>query len=63
VCTRYTRAYLRHLAVAAEPLSAVLNTLHNLAFYLETMARMRESMGRGIPPLSLTGVGAGARSE
>jgi hypothetical protein len=24
---------------------------------------MRESMGRGIPPLSLTGVGAGARSE
>jgi queuine tRNA-ribosyltransferase len=63
VCTRYTRAYLRHLTVAAEPLSAVLNTLHNLAFYLETMARMRESMGRGIPPLSLTGVGAGARSE
>jgi queuine tRNA-ribosyltransferase len=63
VCTRYTRAYLRHLTVAAEPLSAVLNTLHNLAFYLETMARMRESLGRGIPPLSLTGVGAGARSE
>jgi queuine tRNA-ribosyltransferase len=51
------------LTVAAEPLSAVLNTLHNLAFYLETMARMRESLGRGIPPLSLTGVGAGARSE
>ncbi|MGA9720318.1 MAG: tRNA guanosine(34) transglycosylase Tgt [Acidobacteriaceae bacterium] len=63
VCRRYTRAYLRHLTVAEEPLAAVLNTLHNLAFYLETMARMRDSLGRGIPPLSLTGVGAGARSE
>jgi queuine tRNA-ribosyltransferase len=63
VCARYTRAYLRHLTVAAEPLSAVLNTLHNLAFYLDTMARMRESMGRGIPPLSPTAVHAGARAE
>jgi len=63
VCRRYTRAYLRHLMVAQEPLAAVLNTLHNLAFYLETMARMRDSMGRGIPPLSLTGVSTGARNE
>jgi queuine tRNA-ribosyltransferase len=63
VCARYTRAYLRHLTIAAEPLSAVLNTLHNLAFYLDTMARMRESLGRGIPPLSPTAVSAGARSE
>src|SRR6202023_4338034 len=50
VCGRYTRAYLRHLMVAQEPLSAVLNTLHNLAFYLDTMARVRESLGRGISP-------------
>src|SRR6201995_4261510 len=63
VGARYTRAYLRHLMVSGEPLSAVLNTLHNLAFYLETMARMRESLGRGIPPLSPTTVSAGARSE
>jgi queuine tRNA-ribosyltransferase len=63
VCARYTRAYLRHLMVSAEPLSAVLNTLHNLAFYLDTMARMRESLGRGIPPLSPTAVHAGARAE
>jgi queuine tRNA-ribosyltransferase len=48
--------------VSAEPLSAVLNTLHNLAFYLETMARMRESLGRGIPPLSPT-ERVSARSE
>ena len=44
VCRRYSRAYLRHLMVAQEPLSAVLNTLHNLAFYLETMRRVREEM-------------------
>jgi queuine tRNA-ribosyltransferase len=41
VCRRYTRAYLRHLMTAQEPLSAVLNTLHNLAFYLETMSKAR----------------------
>ncbi|HEY6445426.1 MAG TPA: tRNA guanosine(34) transglycosylase Tgt [Acidobacteriaceae bacterium] len=46
VCRRYSRAYLRHLMVAQEPLSAVLNTLHNLAFYLETMRRVREEKGR-----------------
>jgi queuine tRNA-ribosyltransferase len=63
VCRRYTRAYLRHLMVSGEPLSAVLNTLHNLAFYLDTMARMRDSLGRGIPPLSPTAVRAGARAE
>ncbi len=37
VCNRYSRAYLRHLMTAQEPLAAVLNTLHNLAFYLDTM--------------------------
>ena len=45
VCRRYSRAYLRHLMVAQESLSAVLNTLHNLAFYLETMRKVREELG------------------
>jgi queuine tRNA-ribosyltransferase len=45
VCRRYSRAYLRHLTAAQEPLSAVLNTVHNLAFYLETMRKVREEMG------------------
>ena len=45
VCRRYSRAYLRHLMQAQEPLSGVLNTLHNLAFYLETMRRVRAEMG------------------
>ena len=44
VCRRYSRAYLRHLFTAQEPLSAVLNTLHNLAFYLETMRKVREEL-------------------
>jgi queuine tRNA-ribosyltransferase len=45
VCRRYSRAYLRHLMAAQEPLSAALNTVHNLAFYLETMRKVREEMG------------------
>jgi queuine tRNA-ribosyltransferase len=44
VCRGYSRAYLRHLMAAQEPLAAVLNTLHNLAFYLETMRKVREEI-------------------
>jgi len=44
VCRRYTRAYLRHLMQAGEPLSATLNTIHNLAFYLGIMHRVRKSL-------------------
>ncbi len=41
VCGRYSRAYLRHLFASGEPLGAVLNSVHNLAFYLDTMERVR----------------------
>jgi queuine tRNA-ribosyltransferase len=44
VCRRYSRAYLRHLMAAQEPLAAVLNTLHNLAFYLDTMRNVRRKI-------------------
>ena len=47
VCSRYTRAYLRHLFVSAEPLAAVLNTVHNLAFYLDTMRAVRHAIKLG----------------
>jgi queuine tRNA-ribosyltransferase len=47
VCVRYTRAYLRHLFVSAEPLAGVLNTIHNLAFYLDTMRRVRHAITLG----------------
>jgi queuine tRNA-ribosyltransferase len=44
VCSRYTRAYLRHLFASGEPLAGVLNSLHNLAFYLDTMRRVRAQL-------------------
>lgn len=44
VCRRYTRAYLRHLMQAGESLSAILNTIHNLAYYLGAMERVRTSL-------------------
>lgn len=53
VCRRYTRAYLRHLYASGEPLSAVLNSLHNLAFYLDTMERVREDLAAPEIPRSL----------
>jgi len=42
VCRTYTRAYLRHLFIANEILSAVLNTIHNVFFYLDTIRRIRQ---------------------
>jgi len=45
VCRRYSRAYLRHLYAANEILAQVLNSIHNLHFYMETMRRVREEMG------------------
>jgi queuine tRNA-ribosyltransferase len=47
VCRRYTRAYLRHLMQASEPLSGTLNTIHNLAYYLRIMERVRASLEAG----------------
>jgi len=42
VCRTYSRAYLRHLFVANEILASVLNTIHNLHFYLDTIRRIRQ---------------------
>lgn len=47
VCSRYTRAYLRHLFVSGEALAAVLNTIHNLAHYLDTMRSVRHAIKTG----------------
>jgi queuine tRNA-ribosyltransferase len=47
VCRRYSRAYLRHLYASNEVLAQVLNTLHNLSFYLDTMRRVRHSIQLG----------------
>ncbi len=40
-CRKYSRAYLRHLAISHEILSSRLNTLHNLHFYLNLLKRAR----------------------
>ena len=44
VCQRYSRAYLRHLYASNEVLAQVLNTIHNLSYYLDTMRRVRHSI-------------------
>ncbi|MBM4289648.1 MAG: tRNA guanosine(34) transglycosylase Tgt [Deltaproteobacteria bacterium] len=46
-CSRYSRAYLRHLFVAREILAYRLLTIHNLFYYLELMAAMRQSLAQG----------------
>ena len=43
-CSRYSRAYLRHLMQTGEPLGGTLNSIHNLAFYLTTMANLRTEL-------------------
>ena len=43
-CRRFSRAYLRHLFLAGEHLSAFYNTVHNLSFYLDMMRKIRESI-------------------
>ncbi len=50
VCRRYSRAYLRHLFLAGEILSSILNTLHNVHFYLDIMRKIREAIGFGMLP-------------
>lgn len=46
-CRHYTRAYLRHLFVSRELLSARLNTLHNLTYYLNLMRQIRSAIQSG----------------
>jgi queuine tRNA-ribosyltransferase len=44
VCTRYGRAYLRHLVLSGEMLGARLITQHNLSFYAELMREARRAI-------------------
>jgi len=46
-CRTYSRAYLRHLFLAKEPLATRLHTVHNLYYYLSLMHRLREAIGAG----------------
>jgi queuine tRNA-ribosyltransferase len=46
-CRNFSRAYLRHLYMAGEILSAQLNSLHNLYFYHRLMDKCREAIRAG----------------
>src|ERR1051326_2386085 len=47
VCRRHTRSYLRHLYLSGEMLASILLTHHNLAFFLDTMRGVRQSIRSG----------------
>ena len=47
VCRRYSRAYLRHLYQTGEMLAATLISHHNVAFFLDTMRKVRDSIKLG----------------
>jgi queuine tRNA-ribosyltransferase len=47
VCQRHSRAYLRHLANVSEPTAATLCSLHNLAWLLGFMDRIRHAISKG----------------
>jgi queuine tRNA-ribosyltransferase len=46
-CTRYDRAYLRHLFMSGEMLGLRLLALHNVAFLLDLMHRARRALREG----------------
>src|SRR5688572_5948910 len=50
VCRRHSRSYLRHLYMSGEMLASILLTHHNLAFFLDTMRRVRQSIRSGVFP-------------
>ena len=43
-CKNYSRAYLRHLYVAREILAMVLNTIHNVRYYMRLMEQIRTAL-------------------
>lgn len=47
VCRNYSRAYLRHLYQSGEILASVLNTHHNLHYYLDLMTQARQAIEEG----------------
>ncbi len=56
VCRRYSRAYLRHLMQAGEALAGTLNSIHNLAYYLGIMRRVRAELQSPAVPDSAVAV-------
>jgi queuine tRNA-ribosyltransferase len=59
VCGSWSRAYVHHLVRSGEILGAMLMTEHNLNFYQQLMAKLREAIGEG----RLTAFAAGFRAR
>lgn len=57
-CSRFSRAYLRHLFTAGEILASVLITTHNLHYLFGLMAEVRDAIGKGTLPSILARVEA-----
>ena len=43
-CKNYSRAYLRHIFVAGEILAMVLNTIHNVRYYMRLLEKIRRTL-------------------
>ncbi|MGN6516989.1 MAG: tRNA guanosine(34) transglycosylase Tgt [Rhizomicrobium sp.] len=46
-CRQFSRAYLHHVVKANEIIASMLLTAHNLAFYQDVMAMLRDAIPRG----------------
>jgi len=46
-CQQFSRAYLHHVVKAGEIIAAMLLTWHNLAFYQNLMAELRNEIDKG----------------
>jgi queuine tRNA-ribosyltransferase len=43
-CSKYSKAYLRHLYMSKELLSYRLNTIHNIHYYINLMGKIRKAI-------------------
>jgi queuine tRNA-ribosyltransferase len=46
-CQHHSRGYVRHLFMAGEILGLHLNTVHNVTYYLQLMAQIRQAIRDG----------------
>ncbi len=46
-CKNFSRAYLRHMFQSKEILASILNSIHNLHYYLNLLAQIRLSISEG----------------
>lgn len=63
-CRNYSRAYLHHVFKSGEIIASMLLTWHNLTFYQDLMAGLRQAIAEGrLPALVARVAGAYARPE